>query len=81
MMPSGEWKSRRVVAAQRQVGLVVGLDGAQVLPVAVEDVGHDAVGGHAPWEHLFPEIRRQRRGVSRSSSNLALEHVDAMFAR
>ena len=64
MTPSGLWKiERRVVGGQGQVGLVVRLDGAEVFPVAVEQMGLDVMRVDAAREDFLAEVGGQRRGV------------------
>ena len=68
---------RRIVAGQGQVGLVVRLDRAQVLPVAVEQVGLHPMRLDAARENLLAEIGRQRRGVEQIDQHLPVEQVNA----
>ena len=51
---------RRDRVAQRQVGLEVGLDGPDVLPVAAVDVGLHALARNRVRDHVAPEVDQLR---------------------
>src|SRR5205823_5180833 len=51
---------RRMVAGQSQVRFMISLDGSQVLPIAVEDMGLNPVGADAAGKDFLAEIRGPR---------------------
>ena len=62
--------------AELQVGLVVGADRPDVLPVAAEEVGLHAHLADRLRDHVAPEVDERRVG-DRPVERLAREHVDA----
>ena len=59
----------RLGAGQRQIGLVIGLDRAQILPVAIEDVSLNVCVLIQPREHFLAEIGGQ--GLGRTAGRAA----------
>src|SRR5262249_44086809 len=68
---------RRMLAGQCEVRFMVGLDGSQVLPIAVEKVGMNPMGPNTARKDLFTEIRGSRRLVQKIEKGLPIEHIDA----
>src|SRR5437867_1482704 len=68
---------RGMVARQSQVRFVIRLDGSQVFPVAVEEMGMNPVSADAAGKDLPAEIRGPRRLVQKLEKCLSVEHVNA----
>src|ERR1022692_2443117 len=62
--------------AQRQIGLEIGLDGSDVLPVAAVDVRLNALARHGVGDDVPPEVD-QLGARERQLEHVALEDVDA----
>ncbi len=62
---------------QSQVGLEEGLDGSDVLPVAVEEVGHDAGAGGSAGNDLPAKVIALALFPQQLQHEVLLEHVDA----
>src|SRR5205823_374645 len=67
----------RVVAGQSQVRLVVRLHGAQVFPVAVEQMCLHLMAANAPREDVLAEVRGKRGSIQKLEEYVAVEQVNA----